>query len=55
MTLEQRVVALEEKLKAIEQRHMDEDLETERVKSAMFHAAKKGIEDLSAKNSKALV
>jgi len=49
MTLEQRIEALEKKMKDIDERHKAEDKELQRVEAAISHAAKKGIDDLLAK------
>ncbi|HDG1697541.1 hypothetical protein HII27_21180 [Kluyvera sp. SCKS090646] len=51
MTLEQRIEALEKEIKDITERHKLEDKELQRVKAAVSHAAKKGIEDLLAKQT----
>lgn len=52
MTLEQRIEVLEKAISEINSRHKRKDVEAERVKAAMSHAARVSISELLAKQSK---
>lgn len=52
MNLEKRIEEIEKKLIEIEARHQLEDEELRRIRAAMSHAAKFGIEELLSEQAK---